>query len=409
MTKPKTSSDDVRAKITDLIRNKLFHPEKDNAQLARLSEEFTDLWPTWVAGGAIEAGVNDWLRKLNLSHTAFWRGPGSGLPPYFAINATLKRLNDGRLVFWDILPGGHAERAGIAPGDVIVSINGQETGGDEPRFRLGSSYTLNLTQEGTERTASITLPKYGPKDRPPMTQAKPLTYSVKDRIAVLKVTSFPGAVGFDLLRDLKNALAVFDEKQCDRLILDLRSNCGGGLSSVRLMSLLVPDRRLIGYSLTRLGRDRKKTASQLPAIRRLPNSKLALLPLAIRFKFVNRDRSFRLFTEGLGPKRFHGGVALLVNEYTRSAAEMIAAFARNEGIAHVIGTRTPGEVLGAANFHVGSDYRLRMPVTAWYTATDQLIEGGGVEPDTEQANTIESLIAGRDLPLEKAQAVLQRS
>ena len=173
------------------------------------------------------------------------------------------------------------------------------------------------------------------------------------------------------------------------------------------MSLLVPDRRLIGYSLTRLGRDRKKNASELPAIRRLPASKLELLPLAIRFKLVNRDRSFRLFTEGLGSRRFHGRVVVLVNEYTRSAAEMIAAFARNEGVAHVVGTRTPGEVLGAANFHVGSDYRLRIPITAWYTGKDQLIEGGGVEPHTEQANTIESLVSGRDLPAERAQTVLR--
>ncbi len=407
MTPSETSYDNIRAKISELIRNKLFHPDKDNAQLARLSEEFADLWPSWVSNGDIESGVNGWLRKLNLSHTGFWRGPGTGLPAYFAINATLKRINDGRLVFWDVLPGGLAERAGINPGDVLAGINGQDINGDEPRFQLGSTYTFNVTRNGTEKAANISLPRYGPKDRPPMTEAKPLTYSVKDRIAVLKVTSFPGAVGFDLLRDLKNALAVFDDKQCDRLILDLRSNCGGGLSSVRLMSLLVPDRRLIGYSLTRLGRDRKKKASQLPAIRRLPSSKLELLPLAIRFKLVNRDRSFRLFTEGLGVKPFHGRVAVLVNEYTRSAAEMIAAFARNEGIAQVVGTRTPGEVLGAANFHVGADYHLRMPVTAWYTAKDQLIEGGGVEPDTKQANTIESLLSGRDLPMEKAQSVLQ--
>lgn len=86
---------------------------------------------------------------------------------------------------------------------------------------------------------------------------------------------------------------------------------------------------------------------------------------------------------------------------------MIAAFARNEEVAHVVGTRTPGEVLGAANFHVGSDYRLRIPVTAWYTARDKLIEGGGVEPDTEQANSVESLVSGRDLPMEKAQTVLE--
>jgi C-terminal processing protease CtpA/Prc len=407
MTPSKTSYDNIRAKIADLIRNNLFHPEKDNAELAKLSEEFADLWPDWVTADEIESGVNGWLRKLKLSHTGFWRGPGRGLPAYFAINATLKRIDDGPFVFWDVLPGGLAERAGINPGDLLAGIDGKDSDGDEPRFQFGRAYTLNVLRNGVERMANISLPSNGPKDRPPMSQAKPLTYEVKDGIAVLKVTSFPGAVGFGLLRDLKNALAIFDDKRCDRLILDLRSNCGGGLSSVRLMSLLVPDCRLIGYSLTRLGRDRKKSASELPAIRRLPGSKLESLPLAIRFKLVNRDRSFRLFTEGLGPQRFHGRIALLVNEYTRSAAEMIAAFARNEGVAHVVGTTTPGEVLGAANFHVGSDYRLRIPVTAWYTAKDQLIEGRGVEPDTEQANTLQSLISGRDLPTETAHAVLK--
>lgn len=81
---------------------------------------------------------------------------------------------------------------------------------------------------------------------------------------------------------------------------------------------------------------------------------------------------------------------------------MVAAFAHRERVAQIIGTRTPGEVLGAANFQVGGDYRLRMPVTAWYTANDELIEGAGVPVQIEQANTIESLVAGRDLPMEVA-------
>ncbi len=68
MTTPETSHDKIRVKIASLLRNKLFHPEKDNAQLARLSEEFADLWPSWVGRGEIEPGVNEWLRKLNLSH-----------------------------------------------------------------------------------------------------------------------------------------------------------------------------------------------------------------------------------------------------------------------------------------------------------------------------------------------------
>ena len=117
---------------------------------------------------------------------------------------------------------------------------------------------------------------------------------------------------------------------------------------------------------------------------------------------MNRDRSFRLFTEGLGVKSFHGRIVLLVNEHTRSAAEMIAAFARNEGTERVIGTRTPGEVLGAANFQVGSDYRLRLPVTAWYTALNELIEGKGIQPQAEQSDSFESLRLARDIPTEAA-------
>jgi C-terminal processing protease CtpA/Prc len=396
------SFEQIRTKATELIRNKLFHPYKDNPELMSLSEEFADLWPTWLKGGDIETAVNAWLRKLDLSHTGFWRGPGSGLPPYFAINAVLKRVEDGQIVFWDVLPGGIAERAGITPGDVLLAVDGKPVAESEPRFRLGSSYTFTVSRDGVERNSLVQLPGVGPKDRPPMAQASPLTFSIKGRMAVLKVTSFPGAVGFDLLRDLKIALATFADAKCDRLIMDLRSNCGGGLSSIRLMSLLVPDRRFIGYSLTRLGRDRGNAVAQLPAIRRLPGSKFGLLPLALRFKVVNRDRSFRLFTEGLGPMPFHGRVAVLVNEHTRSAAEMIAAFARNERAAHLIGTRTPGEVLGAANFHVGSDYRLRLPVTAWYTASDELIEGKGIQPQAEQASTVESLRSARDLPMETA-------
>lgn len=406
MSKNNHSYENIRAKTADLIRHKLFHPQKENQEIIALAEEFVELWSAWVRSGNLEGEVNAWLRKLNLSHTGFWRGPGSGIPPYFAINAILKRMDDGRLAFWDVLPGGIAERAGIRPGDVLLGIDGQEIGCSEPRFRLGGEYSLIVSHNGTEKSVKIVLPGVGPKDRPPMTQAKPLTVSTKGRIGLLKITSFPGAVGFDLLRDLKGALNHFGENKCDRLIVDLRSNCGGGLSSMRLMSLLVPDRRLIGYSLTRLGRDRKKAPEQLPAIRTLPARKLSLLPLAVRFKLINRDRSFRLFTEGLGPMPFHGRAAVLVNEYTRSAAEMIAAFARNENVARVIGTRTPGEVLGAANFHVGADYRLRMPVTAWYTARNELVEGTGVAVESEQSNTIDSLLSGRDLPMEAAMEAL---
>ncbi|MDQ2948716.1 MAG: hypothetical protein M3Y27_22720, partial [Acidobacteriota bacterium] len=192
MTTPDFLYDPVRAKTAELIRDKLFHPYKESDEIVRMSEEFGDLWPTWSKGGNLEDGVNAWLQRLNLSHTGFWRGPGSGLPPYFAINAILKRLDDGRLMFWDVLPGGITERCGIAPGDVLLGIEGQEVERGEPRFRLGATYSLTVSREGVEKTFTVSLPGTGPKDRPPMVEPKPLTFWTRDRIAVLKVTSFPG-------------------------------------------------------------------------------------------------------------------------------------------------------------------------------------------------------------------------
>ena len=38
------------------------------------------------------------------------------------------------------------------------------------------------------------------------------------------------------------------ELACDRLIVDLRGNTGGGIGGLRLMSLMGPDRRGVGYS-----------------------------------------------------------------------------------------------------------------------------------------------------------------
>lgn len=99
---------------------------------------------------------------------------------------------------------------------------------------------------------------------------------------------------------------------------------------------------------------------------------------------------------------FHSRVVLLVDEFTRSAAEMVAAFASKAKIVTLVGTCTPGQVLGAANFKVGGDYRLRIPVTAWYMPDGELIEGKGVKPDCEVRPSLENLRAGIDVQMEEA-------
>jgi len=212
-----------------------------------------------------------------------------------------------------------------------------------------------------------------------MAQPTPVTARVFDEgVGYVKVAFFPGANGQRFARALDAALDSLGS--CDKLIIDLRGNLGGFIGSLRLMSYLTPDRVPIGYSMTRAGQDRGLRKEQLVCLDRLPATRLDMLKMAFRFKVLHRDRSVRLSTEGLGPKPFHGRVMMLINEHTCSAGEMVAAFAAENRVATLVGTRTSGQVLGGANFPVGDGYVLRLPAAGWFTWAGRVVEGVGVDP-----------------------------
>ncbi len=75
-------------------------------------------------------------------------------------------------------------------------------------------------------------------------------------------------------------------------------------------------------------------------------------------------------------------------------------------MATIIGSKTPGETLGAANFKIGEEYRLRIPLVGWYTASNRLIEGKGLTPDHEVEPSLSGLRAGNDEVLDKALALV---
>ncbi len=91
------------------------------------------------------------------------------------------------------------------------------------------------------------------------------------------------------------------------------------------MSYLTPGKLEVGYSLTRERRERGYRREELTRFERIPSHKATLLWLAARYALV--EKSILVVTEGLGERRFHGRVVLLVNGHTTSAGEMVAAFA----------------------------------------------------------------------------------
>jgi hypothetical protein len=60
----------------------------------------------------------------------------------------------------------------------------------------------------------------------------------------------------------------------------------------------------------------------------MPRSRPELLFTLARFS--SRDKSVMLLTQGLGAQPFHNRIVVLVNEWTNSAAEMVANFPARE-------------------------------------------------------------------------------
>jgi carboxyl-terminal processing protease len=85
-----------------------------------------------------------------------------------------------------------------------------------------------------------------------------------------------------------------------------------------------------------------------------------------------------------------------------SAAEMVAAFGSENGLATIVGTKTAGRLVASSAFKVGEGYRVVLPVAAFLTWRGSNLEGSGVSPDIEEPVNPSLLVQGRDTQLERA-------
>ena len=411
-----TARDEILTNITKIVLEKFINPnilDQDlNTWAAKAAERKSSIVNA-PDDSEFEREIRLLLLELGASHTAFFHGSGNGIPAPHAISATLSEFETDRgrrLVFEDVVEDGIAFRAGIAPGDILLGQDEQEIVPPQaPLFALGKKHTLTIQprDRSRERTLQFELPMHGAKDRPPMIEPKSVSYKVlPDGVGLLKIASFPGASGRVFAQRLDHAVSELLKPRCDRLIVDLRGNIGGGIGSLRLMSYLTPARIPIGYSLTRRRLKQGFRKESLPRISKLPGGRAAEIAMAIRFGLLQKDRSVAMETEGLGPRPFHGRIAMLINEHSHSAAEMVAAFASTNVLVQTVGRKTAGEVLGGANFRVGSDYRVRIPIAGWYTWSGCPIEAVGVAPMREVVRTLDSLISGHDPQMKAAMETL---
>jgi carboxyl-terminal processing protease len=371
----------------------------------RLQERAAELLAADVPD--FEAGVRQVLAELKTSHTAFYHSLPNELPPQHTINASLREIVQGgchRWMFLDVFDGGPAHVAGVKPGDILDAVDGKASVPPSmPCFAIGHTHTLLVRKPDSAAAKGVVLDipeRKGTKQRPPIIEPKsPIHAKIGPGVGLLKIVYFPDAFGMAFANALDRAVLDLKQQGCDRMIIDLRGNIGGSLGFAHLASYMCPGRIAIGHSLTPRRLRNGYDPEALPRVP-MPYNRAELLVTLARFAL--RDKSVMLLTQGLGDQPFHNRIVILVNEWTNSAAEMVANFAAENKLATIVGQKTHGNVLGAANFRVGSGYWLRLPVFGWFTSKGRTLEGNGVEPDVPVEISPEALAAGQDNQMKTA-------
>jgi carboxyl-terminal processing protease len=356
-----------------------------------------------------ELRMHDLVRSLKTSHTGFFHQSVRRVPARLAIGVSFRKAETEAGLRWvaqDVHEGGPAHSAGLRPLDVLKSVNRTSVcPPEQPMFPMGSEIDLSLLRGTDDIVLKVTIPQ--PRDRKqPYAEPKAVAWArMENGVGYLKVIILPGQLGLDVSRAID--AAVSELQPCDRLILDLRGHLGGGLAVLRLMSHLTPAKLPIGYTLTRRRAESGYDKSKLPKLDRLPTHLPNFLGVAsMAFKYVGRDRSVLLVSEGLGTKKWHGRVVILVNEHTVSAGEMVAAFAAENHLATIIGTETAGRLIPGSGFKVGQGYMLIMPKAQYITWQCHRFEGAGIKPDLEVPWSPEAFSIGKDNQLESAVQVV---
>lgn len=263
----------------------------------------------------------------------------------------------GRVFVLQTLPDTPSARAGLSPGDEIVAVNGIALMGLEPE-QLVYLLTQSRRQEAVIAVRRANTPRLLEFRLTPATVASESVdraYLLEPGIGYVRAASFDSKT----VRGLRAAIEKLGGENLRGLVLDLRNNPGGiAESALETASLFLAP----GQTILRIrGRSRKEEAVNVP--------------------------------EGVIPYKFP--MAVLINEKTASAAEIVAAALQDHGRAKVVGLPSFGKGLVQSVYPLADRTALALTVAFYFSPngrniqrplkdvqleTDQK-ERGGVIPD----------------------------
>ena len=247
--------------------------------------------------------------------------------------------SDNRIQILQVFPEGPSQRAGLVPGDKIMRVGGVEVSGANfseavtmmrgtPNTRL----TLTIFRQSTNETFDVEVVRS--EIEVPTVEHRMLD----DEIGYIQISSFDRMT----YPQFMTALNGLSQQNMRGLIIDVRNNPGGLLDSVvRITNELVPE-GLILYTEDKHG-DREYMRA---------NSRQINVPLAV-----------------------------LVNENSASASEVLAGAVRDTGSGVLVGNRTFGKGVVQSLFQLSDGSGVKVTVARYYTPGGYSIHGEGIAPD----------------------------
>jgi carboxyl-terminal processing protease len=288
-------------------------------------------------------------------------------------------IKDGQLTVIAPIAGTPAEKAGIKPGDKILTIDGNSTQGmslEEAVLKVqgnpGTKVTLEVVHQGEETPITLVItreeinlpsvyPEIGNATSTSPTTPAPTVTPLPSGIAVITITYFSERTGDEITSALKDVLA----SGAKGIVLDLRDNPGGILDSAVAVASQFLKQGIVLYALD--SSEKKETWNVKPG------GLATDLPLAV-----------------------------LVNGNSASASEVVAGALQDYGRAPLIGNQTFGK--GSINhFRQLSDgSAIYISIGRWYTPNGRQIEGNGLTPDIVVNTTEQDIQQGKDPQLDRA-------
>lgn len=285
---------------------------------------------------------------------------------YYGIGAYISQdVEAGYVQISKIIKNTPAEESDLMQGDYIYEINGESMYGRESSYVVskikgeeGTYVTITVLRTGEAQPIDIEVERR-------QIESPTVEYEMYDNgVAYIQITEFDLVTSGQFETALKQA----KEAGMKGLIIDLRSNPGGNLSTVCEIARMLLPKGLIVYTEDKYGEREEYTCN--------------------------------------GENEIDVPLVVLTNGYSASASEILAGAIKDYGIGKLVGTTTFGKGIVQKVINLSDGSAMKITVSTYYTPNGNNIHQIGIAPDVEVTFDAEQYKNGVDNQLETAKQVI---